>query len=215
MRVWRTIVKIQRNFLWGGVAGATGRIPWVSWDDVCRPKNEGGLGVKNLKLFNLSLLAKWRWRLIVDPVSEFSKVLTAKYGEVRKPLLVAHNSKASLWWRDLATLGRSRVGNGDWILDLFLKKVGNERDTSFWLDDWCGAVSLREAFPRLYSLSNQPQRSIRDMGEWEGGAWVWKLNWRRPSFVWEEELHNRLSTMLESALISTEEDSWIYRLDNG
>jgi hypothetical protein len=34
------------------------KIPWVKWSDVCRPK-DGGVCVKDLKVFNLSLLAKW------------------------------------------------------------------------------------------------------------------------------------------------------------
>jgi hypothetical protein len=56
--VWKLIVRIQRQFLWGGVAGGSSKIPWVRWEEVCRPKKEGGLGVKNLMLFNASLLAK-------------------------------------------------------------------------------------------------------------------------------------------------------------
>jgi hypothetical protein len=53
------------------------------------------------------------------------------------------------------------------------------------------------------------------MGEREDDVWIWKLNWRRPSFVWKEELHNRLLAVLDSAIISTEVDSWEYQLDKG
>ncbi|MCI83551.1 putative ribonuclease H protein, partial [Trifolium medium] len=35
---------MQRKFLWGGSSGDKEKIPWVSWKDVCRPKDEGGLG---------------------------------------------------------------------------------------------------------------------------------------------------------------------------
>ncbi|CAL0325442.1 unnamed protein product [Lupinus luteus] len=51
--------KIQRRFLWGRGEGSKG-IHWVSWSMVCRSKEEGGFGIKNLSLFNLSLLGKWR-----------------------------------------------------------------------------------------------------------------------------------------------------------
>jgi len=40
--VWKKIVRIQREFLWGGVKRSKS-IPWVSWLVVCKPKSEGGL----------------------------------------------------------------------------------------------------------------------------------------------------------------------------
>ena len=54
---------IQRRFVWRGSKGAT-KIPWVCWLDVCNPKSEGWLGIKDRKLVNLTLLGKWHWRLI-------------------------------------------------------------------------------------------------------------------------------------------------------
>lgn len=38
------------------------KMAWLSWDKVCTPKEEGGLGFGDLK-FNLALLAKQGWRL--------------------------------------------------------------------------------------------------------------------------------------------------------
>ena len=51
--VIQRLTQLQRNFLWGGKIGDDRRkIAWVAWEDICRPKQEGGLGVKNLKVFN-------------------------------------------------------------------------------------------------------------------------------------------------------------------
>ncbi|KAL8498535.1 hypothetical protein ACS0TY_021749 [Phlomoides rotata] len=64
----REIVKLQRDFLWGG--GVNGKkIPWVAWNDICKSKVDGGLGVKHLDLFNKSLLSKWAWLIRVEPNS--------------------------------------------------------------------------------------------------------------------------------------------------
>jgi hypothetical protein len=63
MSVWKKVVKIQRQFLWGGVRGGN-KISWVKWAVVCKEKSQGGLGVRDVRLVNLSLLSKWRWRLL-------------------------------------------------------------------------------------------------------------------------------------------------------
>ena len=59
VKVVRRVVSLQRKFLWGGVMGGR-KVCWVKWRKVCHPKGRGGLGVKDIKLMNLSLLAKWR-----------------------------------------------------------------------------------------------------------------------------------------------------------
>ena len=61
--VLNTIVKIQRDFLWGW--GFEGRkIAWVKWEQMCKPKEEGRLGLKDMRFFNFALLGKWKWRLV-------------------------------------------------------------------------------------------------------------------------------------------------------
>ena len=52
------LIRIQRNFLWGWAAEGR-KIAWASWSLVCKPREFGGLGIMDLKLFNLALLGKW------------------------------------------------------------------------------------------------------------------------------------------------------------
>lgn len=47
-----------------------------------KPKIEGGLEIKNLELFNLTLLSKWRWRILKEPNSLWLEVLMNRYGEI-------------------------------------------------------------------------------------------------------------------------------------
>ena len=51
------LVKIQRNFLWGWDAEGR-KIAWTSWNKVCKPREFGGPGIIDLKVFNLALLGK-------------------------------------------------------------------------------------------------------------------------------------------------------------
>lgn len=73
------LIRIQRNILWGG-SETTKKIPWVSWGKICKPKQEGGLGIKNLELFNEVLLGKWVWRMHIEGNRLWVKVLVSKYG---------------------------------------------------------------------------------------------------------------------------------------
>ena len=38
------------------------KMTWLSWDNVCTPKEEGDLGFHKLKTFNLALSVKQGWR---------------------------------------------------------------------------------------------------------------------------------------------------------
>ena len=46
-----------RNFWWRQKKEER-KIAWLSWEKMCEPKCDGGMGFKNLKLFNKALLAK-------------------------------------------------------------------------------------------------------------------------------------------------------------
>lgn len=65
---------IRRRFLWKGTVEKR-CINWVAWDKVTTPKHMGGLGVKDLKDFNNSLLAKWWWKLRKESSALWSKVI--------------------------------------------------------------------------------------------------------------------------------------------
>jgi hypothetical protein len=140
--------------------------------------------VKDLKVFNLSLLAKWRWRLLSEDNPQWKLVLEAKYGCVmRSSLSIGRVHKASLRWRDLVGMGVVRGVVGDWLENAFVHIIDDGSDTIFWHHHWCVAGPLAVAFPRLFSISLQPEETIKDIGVWSSGSWLWQLKWRRPFFL--------------------------------
>ncbi|KAK2397838.1 hypothetical protein QL285_059374 [Trifolium repens] len=210
VKVWREVVSIQRKFLWGGLS-TKNKMCWVNWSDVCKPKKEGGLGIKDLRLMNCSLLSKWRWKLLLDGDDMWKRVIVAKYGTMAtgKTNLAAEDfgGGVSAWWRDIC-----KVDSGtSWFSQVAIKKVGNGNSTMFWKDVWLGDQSLENRFPRLFGISLQKQSLVCEVGRWESDIWIWNFEWRRNFFAWEDDLLLEMHAVLACVSISNESDRWIWK----
>lgn len=54
----------------------------VNWDEICQPKDQGGLGVTDLDVKNISLLCKWLWKL-ENEEGDWQEVIRSKYVKKR------------------------------------------------------------------------------------------------------------------------------------
>jgi hypothetical protein len=67
-----------RDFWWGRREGQR-RTCWVSWEEMTMPKYAGGLGFRDIEIFNLALLARQAWRLLQNPETLSAQILKAVY----------------------------------------------------------------------------------------------------------------------------------------
>jgi len=80
--VANSLEKLQRDFLWGGIADEF-KFHMVNWSTICTPKVSEGLGVRNMIQFNRALLGKWLWRFTIERDALWRKVIDTKYGSTR------------------------------------------------------------------------------------------------------------------------------------
>jgi hypothetical protein len=76
--ICKAITNAMIAFWWGDIEEQK-RMHWSAWWRICIPKSEGGMGYRDLHAFNLAMLTKQTWRLLINPNSLCATVLWAKY----------------------------------------------------------------------------------------------------------------------------------------
>jgi hypothetical protein len=112
-----------------GSEGDEHKIHWINWGRLCSPKDEGGMGFRDLHCFNLALLAKQGWRLATQPTSLFSRVFRSKYFP-----------RCSFWQAKLGSspsfIWRSILAARDLLRKGIRWSVGNGQSVKIWEDNW-------------------------------------------------------------------------------
>ncbi|XP_060961202.1 uncharacterized protein LOC133031689 [Cannabis sativa] len=114
---------------WWGTKNDKRKIAWVKWENVCQPKSKGGLGFKDLRLFNQAMVAKQVWRLLHSPNSLAGRVLKCKYFPTTSILEAKDRQGSSHLWSSLM-----------WGLELLQsglrKVVGDGQSVNAFRDPW-------------------------------------------------------------------------------
>ncbi|OAE26480.1 hypothetical protein AXG93_815s1430 [Marchantia polymorpha subsp. ruderalis] len=72
----RKVEQLYRHFLWGYNKEGTAKRSLVRWDLVCRPKAQGGLGIRSLPDTNSSLMGKWVGSVIDEETGTWGGALS-------------------------------------------------------------------------------------------------------------------------------------------
>ena len=120
--------RLERNFWWGQ-KDQEAKMAMVSWGKMCKPKAQGGLGFRNLQAFNLAMLSKQAWRILMNPRSLIARIYKAKYFPFNDILGAKLGSNPSYVWRSIFnSLEIIRKGTR-W-------RVGNGKMIHIWEDRW-------------------------------------------------------------------------------
>ena len=166
--VLKQVERLMRRFLWtGGIEKAHGAK--VSWDNVCKPKDEGGLGLKRLPLLNHILNFKHIWALLSPQNHSLWAQWIYTYMLKNKSLwVVKPHAQSSWYWRKLLKLR-------DTVRPMIRHKIGNGYGTFLWYDNWHPLGPLLDRFgPRVtYDAALNLNARVSDVIN--GGRWDWPI----------------------------------------
>lgn len=123
----KDIERLCSAFLWSGPELNTSKAK-VSWEDVCLPKEEGGLGLRPLKEMNTVHSLKLIWRIHSTRSSLWVKWVQCYLIRKGSFWSIKETTSSGSWvWRKLLRLR-------DLAKQFFRMEVHNGNSTSFWHD---------------------------------------------------------------------------------
>nr|XP_023879969.1 uncharacterized protein LOC111992340 [Quercus suber] len=134
-------IEMQIRKFWWGERGGQRKIHWKSWEILCKPKAEGGMGFKDLVRFNEAMLAKQIWRLQTDKNSLMFKVFSTKYFPTGS-VFEAKSKKGSFAWQSILK-ARHVIEEG------MLWRVGDGSQIQVFKDSWILGCFPTKAVPLM------------------------------------------------------------------
>jgi len=105
------------------------KIHWCNWEKLGKSKATGGLGFRDLRLFNKALLAKQGWRLLTQTSSITAQIQKAKYFPLSNFLESNLGNRPSFIWRSI-------FGARELLKEGLIWRVGDGRSIKIWGDRW-------------------------------------------------------------------------------
>ena len=168
-RIIHDLEQLMRAFLWCQGEMKRGKAK-VAWEAVCKPRQEGGLGIRNLADFNIALMTTHIWSILTHKESLWVKWVHSYKLRGRNFWDVPCLGDVSWGWRKLLEI-RNKVRPFIW------HKINNGKSTSVWFDMWCdqspirNMITTRDIVRAGFNLSD----SVWDMID--HGSWRWPADW--------------------------------------
>ena len=148
------------SYYWGGCPEKR-KMHWLNWPNMTRSKLHGGMGFRDIATFNLAMLGKQGWRLMMKPQSLFARVLKGKYYPHCDFMQANKGKHSSHTWRAIIS-GRTVLNMG------LIKRVGTGTEINIWEDKWIPSnPSLRPLWKPDNTHLTLVCDLIREDGTWD------------------------------------------------
>ena len=133
----------------------------MAWWKMCVPKNQGGMGFRDIHYFNLALLARQAWRTLTDDTSLSARILKAVYFPECSLLQAELGAHPSQIWRAILE-GRDILAQG------MVRRIGDGASTDIWQHNWIP----RDSFKRpITSLTPNPPVRVAQLIDTTSACW--------------------------------------------
>ncbi|KAL0316613.1 UNVERIFIED_CONTAM: hypothetical protein Sradi_5539500 [Sesamum radiatum] len=159
------IIKIleskMRKFLWQGPSGKGNAK--VKWEQICKPKEEGGLGIRSIQTMNQALILKHLWRVLQNDGTSVWVDWIWRYRLQHSTLWTFNGATGSWGWKKMVKL-RPLLRSG------LIYKVGNGSTFRLWQDIWHDQGPLCLSHPNGPTITglpmNSPLSSVLQQNQW-------------------------------------------------
>ena len=124
----KAIESLCSRYLWSGNTEKRS-IAKIAWTTVCLPKNEGGLGLRNLMIWNLVMCLKFIWLLLSKAPSLWVDWHQSTHLNGQSFWTITATASDSWAWQKLLELRPL-------ALQFCKSQLGNGKSASFWFDVW-------------------------------------------------------------------------------
>ncbi|XP_059436284.1 uncharacterized protein LOC132169234 [Corylus avellana] len=157
----RELNNIMQKFWWGHRDNDK-KIHWMSWEKMGFAKNKGGMGFRDLMVFNKALLARQCWRLLQFPESLVGQIIKAKYFPRGSLLRAKLGSRPSYAWQSL-------LSAKDVLTEGLLWRIGDGKSVRIWGDKWLPTPTTFEVQSPCMRLAVDAR--VESLIDWNLGGW--------------------------------------------
>jgi hypothetical protein len=190
------IDKYRKHCLWRGSDDSNRINAKAAWQLVTTAKEDGGLGVLDLKTQNEALLLKNLHKFFNKADIPWVNLVWEKYYSNGR--LPNHTKKGSFWWKDILKLLQKFKG-------MATVNIQNGESCLLWDDLWLGRIPRTE-FPELYSFTKKPYMSLAEAKISQSLIGTFHL----PLSVEAYEQFLQLQDLILQCNQTEEEDTWSY-----
>ncbi|KAJ9562228.1 hypothetical protein OSB04_007388 [Centaurea solstitialis] len=158
-----------RKFLWAQGESPQGKCK-LSWDMVCRPLANGGLGIRKLSVWNRAMVTKHLWDILTSRTTLWVDWIRLNYIQGGSFWTMIPKNSWSWLFRKLLDLR-------PYIRRFIFHSLGDGRNTCAWTDSWleCGSIMDLIPYRRYTNMGFSQTSTVRDVINSCGNAWplVW------------------------------------------